>query len=74
MPRICDLVDATAGHERTSFLDAIYGYNQIPLYESGRIYTSFVIDKGLYYYRVMPFDSNNAGVTYQILTNYIFQG
>ena len=31
MPRIDQLVDATAGHPRMSFLDAFQGYHQIPL-------------------------------------------
>ena len=31
MPRIGQLVDATAGHPRMSFLDAFQGYHQIPL-------------------------------------------
>ena len=31
IPRIDQLVDATAGHPRISFLDAFQGYHQIPL-------------------------------------------
>ena len=31
MPRINQLVDATVGHPRMSFLDAFQGYHQIPL-------------------------------------------
>ena len=31
MPRIDQLVDATVGHSRMSFLDAFQGYHQIPL-------------------------------------------
>ena len=31
MPRIDQLVDATKGHHRMSFLDAFQGYNQILL-------------------------------------------
>ena len=31
MPRIDQLVDATVGHPRMSFLDAFQGYHQIPL-------------------------------------------
>ena len=31
LPRIDQLVDATVGHPRTSFLDAFQGYHQIPL-------------------------------------------
>ena len=31
VPRIDQLVDATMGHPRMSFLDAFQGYHQIPL-------------------------------------------
>ena len=31
MPKIDQLVDATVGHHRISFLDAFQGYHQIPL-------------------------------------------
>ena len=31
MPKIDQLVDATVGHPRMSFLDAFQGYHQIPL-------------------------------------------
>ena len=31
MPQIDQLVDATVGHLRMSFLDAFWGYHQIPL-------------------------------------------
>ena len=31
MPRIDQLVDATVGHPRMSFLDDFQGYHQIPL-------------------------------------------
>ena len=31
MPKIDQLVDATVGYPRTSFLDAFQGYHQIPL-------------------------------------------
>ena len=31
MPKIDQLVDATIGHPRMSFLDAFQGYHQIPL-------------------------------------------
>ena len=32
LPPIDQLVDATAGHELLSFMDAYLGYNQIPMY------------------------------------------
>ena len=33
LPQVDQLVDATAGHEMLSFMDAFSGYNQIPMYE-----------------------------------------
>ncbi|KAL2516686.1 hypothetical protein Adt_12933 [Abeliophyllum distichum] len=46
-----ELVDATAGHQLLSFMDAYSGYNQIPMYPPDEEHTSFVTDKGLYCYK-----------------------
>ena len=54
LPRIDLIVDATAGHELLSFIDAFSGYNQISMDPSDQEKTSFVIGQGTYYYRVMP--------------------
>ena len=35
-------------------------------------HTSFITDRGLCCYKVMPFGLKNAGVTYQCLVNMIF--
>ena len=55
LPRIDQLVDATAGHELLSFMDAYSGYIQIPMNPADEEHTSFITDKGLYCYKVMPF-------------------
>ena len=58
--RIDQLVDAIVGHELLSFMDADSRYNQIPMYEPDEEHTSFITDKGLYYYKAMPFGLKNA--------------
>ena len=42
MPKINQLVDATVGHSRMSFLDAFQGYHQIPLALNDQKKTAFV--------------------------------
>ncbi|CAL2260077.1 unnamed protein product [Prunus armeniaca] len=66
------LVDATASHALLSFMDAYSGYNQIFMHPEDQAHTSFIIDRGLYCYKVMPFGLKNAGATYQRLVNSIF--
>ena len=73
LPRIDLIVDATAGHELLSFMDAFSGYNQISMDPSDQEKTSFVTAQGTYCYRVMPFGLKNAGATYQRLVNRMFQ-
>ena len=53
-------------------MDAYSGYDQIPMYLSDEEHTSFIINHGLYYYKVMPFGLKNVGVTYQHLVNMMF--
>ena len=55
MPKIDQLVDATVGHPRMSFLDAFQGYHQIPLALDDQEKTAFVTLVGNYHYKVMPF-------------------
>ncbi|KAI5335629.1 hypothetical protein L3X38_025762 [Prunus dulcis] len=74
LPRIDQLVDATAGHELLSFMDAYSGYNQIFMHPPDSEHTAFITDKWLYCYNVMPFGLKNAGATYQRLVNKIFAG
>ena len=65
MPKIDQLVDATVGHPRMSFLDSFQGYHQIPLALDDQEKTTFVTPIGNYHYKVMPFGLKNAGSTYQ---------
>ncbi|XP_012844975.1 PREDICTED: uncharacterized protein LOC105965010 [Erythranthe guttata] len=59
LPRIGQLVDATAGCELLTMMDASQGYYQVRL---------DVIDQP----RVMPFGLKNAGATYQRLVDKVF--
>ncbi|XP_060974614.1 uncharacterized protein LOC133039709 [Cannabis sativa] len=56
LPQIDQLVDATAGHELMSFMDAYSGYNQIKMHVPDQEHTSFVTT-----YKVMLFGLKNAG-------------
>ena len=73
LPRIDLIVDATAGYELLSFMDAFSGYNQISMDPNDQEKTSFVTAQETYCYRVMPFGLKNAGATYQRLVNRMFQ-
>lgn len=58
------VVDAIASHELLSFMDAFCGYDQILLHPTDVEKTSFIIERGAYYYKIMSFSLKNAGVTY----------
>ncbi|KAM0955052.1 hypothetical protein ACFX2A_023984 [Malus domestica] len=67
------LVDSTSKNQLLSFLDAYSGYNQIAMHELDKEKTAFLIERGTYYYKVMPFGLNNARATYQRLVNMVFK-
>ncbi|XP_073131434.1 uncharacterized protein [Henckelia pumila] len=73
LPRIYLLVYSTAGCELLTFLDAYQGYNQIGLAPEDQEKTSFITDRGIYCYDVMPFGLKNAEATYQRLVNTMFK-
>ena len=62
MLQIDQLVDATVGHPRMSFLDAFQGYHQIPLALDDQEKTTFVTPVGNYHYKVMPFGLKKCSV------------
>ena len=73
MPQIDQLVDATVGHPRMSFLDTFQGYHQIPLALDNQERTAFVTPIGNFHYKVMPFGLKNAGSTYQKMMTKMFE-
>ena len=73
MPKIDQLVDATIGHPRMSFLDAIQGYHKIPLSSDDQEKTAFVTPIGNYHYKVIPFGLKNAGSIYQRMMTRMFE-
>ena len=72
LPRIDQIVDASARHDMLSFLDAFSGYHQIPMHPPDAEKTSFITPHGLYCYNVMPFGLKNAGATYQRFVTKMF--
>ena len=72
LPQIDMMVDATTGHELLSFMDAFSGSNQILMHLEDQENTSFVTERGIFCYKVMPFGLKNAGAMYQRLVNKMF--
>ena len=54
------MVDTTANHEMLSFLDAFSGYNQILMHLNNEEKTSFISERGTYYYKRIPFGLKNT--------------
>ena len=73
MPKIDQLVDATVGHPRMSFLDAFQGYHQISLALDDQEKTAFVTPIRNYHYKVMLFGLKNIGSTYQRIMTRMFE-
>ena len=73
MPKIDQLVDATYGHPRMSFLDAFQGYHQIALAPEDREKIACISPNANYHYNVMPFGLKNAGATYQRMMTRMFR-
>ena len=73
MPKIDQLVDATYGHPRMSFLDAFQGYHQIALAAEDQKKTAFISLDTNYHYTMMPFRLKNVGSTYQRMMTKMFR-
>ena len=73
LPKIDQLVDPTARHNRMSFLDAFQGCHQIALSIEDREKTAFITSLRIYCYKVMLFSLKNAGATYQRMVTKMFK-
>jgi hypothetical protein len=56
LPRIDQIIDATAGCECLCFLDAYSGYHQIKMKQEDQEKTAFITPFGAFCYTTMPFD------------------
>ena len=65
IPHIDTLVDNTAKHSLFSFMDGFSNYNQIRMASEDMEKTTFLMMRGTFCYKVMPFRLKNAGTTYQ---------
>ena len=67
------LVDAMAGYNYLTSLDALSSYYQIPMDPEDEEKTAFIIEKWIYCYKAMPCSLKNTRATYQYLINKIFK-
>ena len=65
LPRIDQIIDATATHNSLFFLDAYSGYHQIKMKESDQTATAFITPSGPFCFNIMTFGIKNTGTTYQ---------
>ncbi|XP_050142138.1 uncharacterized protein LOC126618083 [Malus sylvestris] len=59
------LLASTSENQLLSFLAVYSGYNQIVMYKLDKKKITFMIERGTYCYKVMPFGLNNAKTIYQ---------
>ena len=71
LPRIDQIVDATAGHGILSFLDAFLEYHQA-MHPPDAEKTTFITPHGLNDYNVMLFGLKNAGATSRRMVTRVF--
>ncbi|MCO5573173.1 hypothetical protein L7F22_026939 [Adiantum nelumboides] len=67
------VLERVAGKEAYSFLDGYFGYNQITIALEDQAKTAFIIEFGVFAFRVMAFGLTNALATFQRLKNTTFK-
>ena len=73
LPKIDLIVDATSKHELLNFMDTFSRYHQIKMHPPDVEKTSFIIERGLYCYKIRPFGLKNTRATYQRFVNKMFK-
>ena len=71
LPLIEDLLDRAGNTPFVTTIDLQKGYYQMPLSETAKGISAFIIPFGMYQVTVMPFGLSNAPVTFQRTINYI---
>ncbi|KAL0404039.1 UNVERIFIED_CONTAM: Transposon Tf2-12 polyprotein [Sesamum radiatum] len=66
------MIDGTTGHKALSFMDGLFGYNQIRMAPADEELTAFHTPKGIYCYKIMLFRLKNTRATYQRAMQRIF--
>ncbi|MCO5564458.1 hypothetical protein L7F22_018119 [Adiantum nelumboides] len=65
LPYLEHVLERVAGKEAYSFLDGYSGYNQITIALEDQAKTAFIIEFGVFAFRVMAFNLTNALATFQ---------
>lgn len=59
------MIEIASSYDIVSFKDIFLGYNLIIMAPKDKKFTTFRTPLGIYYYQVMPFGLEYAGITYQ---------
>ncbi|RDX99765.1 hypothetical protein CR513_17139, partial [Mucuna pruriens] len=65
LSNIDKLGDKLSLYKMFSFMDEYLGYNQIPTHLNNELITTFMINKGVYCYKIMSFELKNAKATFK---------
>jgi hypothetical protein len=60
LPRIDQIVDSTSACDLLCFLDAYFGFHQIPMFREDEENTAFIIVDDLFCYVSIPYGLKNA--------------
>ena len=74
LPRIEDLFASLSGGKTFSKLDLAHAYQQVPLDDDSRKYTTMNTHKGLYCYNRLPFGVSSAPSIFQCTIENVLQG